>query len=196
MINLQKFGKIIASKRLEKNMTQSELAKILFITPQAVSKWERGECFPDIETLVLLCYEYNINIDFILNTCFEDLNLIDDISVDNIERYLQSSHRKGVINKFINGELDPLKIDALFYLLNTQERRMFIEKVISYELQIDFAEFIVLLSPAERMKFLDGLKANKEDIIEVAHLLSHLELRKYKLKRIDSKKGGYYYENS
>ena len=48
MINLDKFGQIIASNRLSQSMTQSQLAKILLVTPQAVSKWERGESFPDI----------------------------------------------------------------------------------------------------------------------------------------------------
>lgn len=36
------FGKFIARKRKEKNLTQRELAEQLYVTESAVSKWERG----------------------------------------------------------------------------------------------------------------------------------------------------------
>ncbi|MBQ9024153.1 MAG: helix-turn-helix domain-containing protein [Bacilli bacterium] len=37
-----KIGKFISEKRKEKNITQSKLAEMLYITDRAVSKWERG----------------------------------------------------------------------------------------------------------------------------------------------------------
>ena len=181
MIDLNKFGEIIASRRLAKNMTQSQLSKILLVTPQAISKWERGESFPDIETLVLLCYEFNININFLLDACFEELNIVNDICADNIEGYLRSSHRKQVIKKFINGELDPIRITSIFYLLNTQERRMIIDKVSKGKLDIELSEFVILLSPAERLRLLDGLMGQMKDLIDIAHLLNQMEKRKYNL---------------
>lgn len=45
------FGRFIAETRKEKNMTQAELAEILGVTDKAVSRWERGIGFPDINTL-------------------------------------------------------------------------------------------------------------------------------------------------
>ncbi len=179
MINLIKFGQIIASKRLSKCMTQSQLSKILLVTPQAVSKWERGECFPDIETLVLLCYEYSLNIDYLLNECFEEVNLVSEICADNIAEYLRSSHRKKIIEKFIKGNLESIRIVSIFYLLNIQERRMLIEKVIMEEMDIDLSEFIILLNPAERIRLLDGLLIKKRNMIEIKHLLNTSENKKY-----------------
>ncbi len=41
-------GKKIQTRRLEKNMTQEQLAEKLFVTPQSVSQWENGRSFPDI----------------------------------------------------------------------------------------------------------------------------------------------------
>lgn len=35
-------GKIIRELRIEKSMTQEELAELICVTPQAISKWERG----------------------------------------------------------------------------------------------------------------------------------------------------------
>jgi len=179
MINLNKFGQIIASNRLLQNMTQRQLAEILLVTPQAVSKWERGESFPDIETLVLLCYEYNIDINSLLNECFDDLTLINEICIENIEECLRSFRRKEVIEKIINNDLKPLKIDSIFYMLTIQERRLLIDRVLDGEIDIFLADFIILLNQAERMKLLDGLMSKNVNFIELDHLLSPLEKRKY-----------------
>lgn len=45
------FGQFIAKIRKENNMTQADLAKMIGVTDQAVSRWERGIGFPDINTL-------------------------------------------------------------------------------------------------------------------------------------------------
>lgn len=44
-------GNKIAEARKKVNISQAELARRLFISPQAVGKWERGESMPDIITL-------------------------------------------------------------------------------------------------------------------------------------------------
>ena len=41
-------GEVIKSKRQKRNMSQAELAALLKITPQAVSRWEMGISYPDI----------------------------------------------------------------------------------------------------------------------------------------------------
>ena len=46
--------KIIAELRLKKGMSQDELAETVFVTRQAVSRWETGETTPNTETLKLL----------------------------------------------------------------------------------------------------------------------------------------------
>lgn len=49
-----KTGIIIFEARKKLKMTQKELADKLFISDKAVSKWERGLCFPDISVLIPL----------------------------------------------------------------------------------------------------------------------------------------------
>jgi len=45
------FGLFLKEKRQEKNLTQKELAKILFVSESAVSKWEKDVAHPDITLL-------------------------------------------------------------------------------------------------------------------------------------------------
>lgn len=53
-------------KRKEKGITQTELAKEMGVTFQAVSRWEKGDSIPDIDSLNNLANFYNVSIDEIL----------------------------------------------------------------------------------------------------------------------------------
>lgn len=50
-MDAKEFGAFIAKKRKEKNMTQRELADKLKVTDKAISRWENGHGYPDIESL-------------------------------------------------------------------------------------------------------------------------------------------------
>ena len=48
------FGEKVKQIREERGMTQQSLAEKLYVTRQAVSRWEAGETIPNTETLKLL----------------------------------------------------------------------------------------------------------------------------------------------
>jgi len=50
MLNTKTIGNKIAEARKKTNISQAQLAERLFISSQAVGKWERGESMPDITT--------------------------------------------------------------------------------------------------------------------------------------------------
>ena len=52
--------------RIIKNLTQEDLANYLNITPQSVSKWERGETYPDITFLPALANIFETSIDLLI----------------------------------------------------------------------------------------------------------------------------------
>ena len=62
-----KVGKYIKKLRLKKRLSQTELAKKLSITKQAISKWENGRGLPDIEMLKQLSNVFEVNVDDLLN---------------------------------------------------------------------------------------------------------------------------------
>ena len=51
MFQVEQIGQVIAARRRELNMTQEQLATLLHISPQAVSKWESGVGLPDLTLL-------------------------------------------------------------------------------------------------------------------------------------------------
>ncbi len=59
-------GKIIAELRKEKGMSQEELADVLFVTRQAISKWESDAGSPGIDNLERIADYFNVSIDYLL----------------------------------------------------------------------------------------------------------------------------------
>jgi transcriptional regulator with XRE-family HTH domain len=56
-------GENLKELRKKKNNTQEDLAEFLTVSSAAVSKWERGECYPDIEFLPKIASYYDISLD-------------------------------------------------------------------------------------------------------------------------------------
>lgn len=61
-MDVQKFGAFIAENRKRKGMTQAELAQIIQVTDKAVSRWERGKGFPDINTIEPLANALEVSV--------------------------------------------------------------------------------------------------------------------------------------
>ena len=59
---------IIAELRTKNGMSQAELAEKVFVTRQAVSRWETGETQPNTETLKLLSKLFDVSINTLLGS--------------------------------------------------------------------------------------------------------------------------------
>lgn len=60
--------KILAELRAKSGMSQDELAEKVFVTRQAVSRWETGETTPNVETLKLLSKIFDVSINTLLGS--------------------------------------------------------------------------------------------------------------------------------
>ena len=59
---------IILELRTQKGMSQDDLAEKVFVTRQAVSRWENGETTPNVETLKLLSKLFDVSINTLLGS--------------------------------------------------------------------------------------------------------------------------------
>lgn len=57
---------VIIQLRKSQNISQDEMAERLFVTRQAVSRWETGETVPNTETLKLISKEFGVSVDVLL----------------------------------------------------------------------------------------------------------------------------------
>lgn len=115
-------GENIKQLRKERNITQDELAEILGVSFQSVSRWENGTCYPDLELLPTIADFFGITVDNLLgvNEAIEQEKVnkyLDDfqnaISVGNIEKYIEIA-RQGVSEYPNNYELLNKLMYALF----------------------------------------------------------------------------------
>ena len=62
------FAENLKQLRKEKQLSQEDLAEILDVSRQAVSKWEQGIGYPEVEKLLLLASKLNISLDSLMAT--------------------------------------------------------------------------------------------------------------------------------
>ncbi len=86
----ENLGKFITENRKKLGMTQEELAQKLFVTNKAVSKWEKGQSFPDIALFEPLAEALEVSV----SDLFAGEKTEDDISVKAVLELSKSVVRK------------------------------------------------------------------------------------------------------
>ena len=79
------FSENLKQIRKEHHLSQEELAELLDVSRQAVSKWEQGQGYPEVEKLLLLSSKLNISLDALLS--------------------VETEHSAGVKNEKISGSI-------------------------------------------------------------------------------------------
>ena len=111
MINLEKMGKFLRKNREKLNLSQTELGRKVFVTRQAVSQWELGKNFPDLQSAIALAKLYNVNIgDIYAGEILSDKNKYNSI----IEFVIKSEMNR--IRKIITMLVISLFIILLLFL--------------------------------------------------------------------------------
>lgn len=67
--------------RKENNLSQEQLAERLNVSRQAVSKWESGQSYPEMDKVLLICKLFNYNIDELMN---ENIKEVEESKQSNI----------------------------------------------------------------------------------------------------------------
>ena len=72
------FSERLQTLRKEKGLSQEQLAELLNVSRQAVSKWESGQTYPEIDKLIKLSDLFNITVDDLIkgkpSECIANIN--------------------------------------------------------------------------------------------------------------------------
>lgn len=80
-------GEKLQKLRKEKNYTQEELADILGVSRQSISKWESDAAFPETEKLITLSKLFQCSVDYLLNEENDEKELIGENTDYVIKKY-------------------------------------------------------------------------------------------------------------
>lgn len=88
-------GENIKRLRQENNMTQEELAKLLCVSMQSVSRWENKLNYPDIILLPKISKIFNVSVDYLLGIKEER-----NINNEKQEKFFMDLQK--LINNYLN----------------------------------------------------------------------------------------------
>ena len=77
-------GEKLQKLRKENNYTQEELAEIMNVSRQSISKWESDIAFPETEKLIALSKLYHCSTDYLLNSENNEMVVSDKEIKENV----------------------------------------------------------------------------------------------------------------
>ena len=63
---MNSIGQRIKEERQSKNISQTELGKLIGVTQDSISLWEKDKRIPDTQYIIELCKVFNISADYLL----------------------------------------------------------------------------------------------------------------------------------
>jgi transcriptional regulator with XRE-family HTH domain len=112
------FGEELKKARKDKHISQEELAEILNVSRVSVSKWERGETYPEVETLIGIARNLRLSLDDLMN---EELSHISDfefllsLDTDKYGARLRTVPKETIVKAYIGTSPQNAKWIASFF---------------------------------------------------------------------------------
>ena len=138
MFDTSVISKRIKNSRVQKNMTQMDLADAMGVSYQAVSNWERGNTLPDISKIEQLCKELDLSFDELLGSASEEaaavkkaITDVDSLSTEEISRIAPMVKPMDLKNtiKNDNSNLDLSVLAELIPFLEEEDVEMMANRV-------------------------------------------------------------------
>ena len=108
------FAENLKQLRKERQLSQEDLAEILDVSRQAVSKWEQGIGYPEVEKLLLLSSKLRVSLDSLMDTEIAQKsnpqmqNVTGKITITSpIERVIATCHKVMSSQKMSDGKSPP-----------------------------------------------------------------------------------------
>lgn len=149
---LENIGKRIAESRRSAGFTQEELANRLGVTPQALSKWEKGVSSPDLVMLSSICEILDVSADYLVGRNRKRI-------VENGNLLLQDE-----IWNHLWDELQPLELVIGCDVVPVFADNSFVDKIV--QLRVELAKESILM-PIVRIR--DHSRLNPKEVMILAY---------------------------
>ena len=90
------FGNNLQNVRKRNNLSQEDLAEMLGVSRQAVSKWELDEGYPEVDKLLLISEKLSVSLDSLMGSKFETTCTENGKTARSIKIY--SPHEGVIVN--------------------------------------------------------------------------------------------------
>ena len=145
MIDPIAVGKKINYFRQKNHYSQEDLAHLLCISRQAISRWEVGLAIPTIDNLIELSKLFKVTFEELL--CLEEFAVIDENDI------FKNHDRLYIVNKICKGELN-VSLSKIFDQLTKEERYLILFSLKNRKVNID-EEFLSILTIDEKV-YMEG----------------------------------------
>jgi transcriptional regulator with XRE-family HTH domain len=177
-------GENLRKLRIRNELTQEQLAEIIGVSPQAISRWENNSTYPDVTMLPSIANYYNISIDELMG--MDEIR--NELKINNIFSIVHEYETKDMIDEAIETLRDAIKVYpnnygflselaiALALKYNTNSEYSIINEAIG------LSERVLLNNTSEKLRSTTKanlcflyLKANEsEKAIKLAKTLPHV----------------------
>ena len=89
-------GEKLLKLRKKKGLSQEEVADILHVTRQTVSKWETDQSMPDFDKVVPICNLYEISTEELFHGEISTPREVEEVSIENTSTYQNYNHKKAL----------------------------------------------------------------------------------------------------
>ena len=73
-VMIMTFGERLYELRKNKNISQEELAELLDVSRQSISKWENDKAYPEMTRLLFMSEYFDVSLDYLMRGTEEDEN--------------------------------------------------------------------------------------------------------------------------
>lgn len=147
MLDSKAIGNKINDLRSKNKMSQDQMAEKLFVTRQAVSRWELGQSLPSIDSLLEMSHLFSVSFEDIL--CLNEKKTIDPNDLFN------GHSREYVVKAIVRGDLKN-ELGDVFYQFSPEERMQILQAIRDKELKVDIQDLLPKLTSGEKVYLIGG----------------------------------------
>lgn len=150
MLDCIAVGKKIQDCRVKHNYSQDRIAELLYVSRQAVSRWETGQAMPTIDNMIELSRLFSVSFEELL--CLEEAREVDP------QNLFYGCNREFIVRRICNGELK-VDLPEVFWQFSPLERMQVLSSMKRKKQKVGW-ELYARLSGQERAFVKDNLEEN------------------------------------